>query len=295
MDDGETETSTKFIYDGFHVIAEYDGGGTLLCKYVYGPGIDEPLAMIIVDVQAETWYYYHFNGLGSVIALTDENGDLVETYSYNVFGTPTIYDGDGDEISASAIGNPYMFTGRRYDEDTGLYYYRLRDYNPVLGRFMQNDPIGYAGGINLYRYCHNNPTNFVDPMGRGRMRAPGLTLTPLIGLTQFPSHLASLQDVIVHRILAPVGKALSDAADAAEDAAIGALIVSSRVATKVGDTAIDGATLVGHGAMHLGIEYVFGPIVTFVVIVGDDLCTPMGTDDILPPRPIDPNAPPKPK
>ena len=143
---GETETTIKFIYDGFRVIAEYDGGGTLLRKYIYGDYIDEPLALIVVDEQTETWYYCHFNGLGSIIALSDENNDLVESYSYNVFGSLTIYDGDGNEISASAIGNPYMFTGRRYDEETGLYYYRLRDYHPVLGRFVQNDPIGYAGG-----------------------------------------------------------------------------------------------------------------------------------------------------
>ena|GEM_PF-2942093 len=165
VDDGDTEITTRFIYDGFRVVAEYDGGGTLLRKYVYGPGIDEPLAMIAVDGPTETWYYYHFNGLGSVIALSDANGDLVESYSYNVFGSPTIYDGDGEEISASAIGNPYMFTGRRYDEDTGLYYYRLRDYHPVLGRFVQNDPIGYIGGMNLYRYCNNNPVNWTDPLG----------------------------------------------------------------------------------------------------------------------------------
>jgi len=92
----------------------------------------------------------------------------VESYSYNVFGSPTISDGDGVEISASAIGNPYMFTGRRYDEDTGLYYYRLRDFHPVLGRFVQNDPIGYAGGLNLYTYCGNNSLSYLDPYGLDR-------------------------------------------------------------------------------------------------------------------------------
>ena len=124
---GGPTVTTKFIYDGFRVIAEYVNG-SLDRKYIYGPGIDEPLAMIAVDGETETWYYYHFNSLGSVVALSDENGDLVESYSYNVFGEPTIYDGNGDEISASAVNNPYMFTSRRYDEDTSLYYYRLRDY-----------------------------------------------------------------------------------------------------------------------------------------------------------------------
>ena len=138
-----------------------------------GIGNINPGDKLDVDGQTETWYYYHFDGLGSVIALSDENGDLVESYSYDVFGTPTIYDGDGDEIATSAVNNPYMFTGRRYDEDTGLYYYRLRDYDLNLGRFMQNDPISYAGGLNLYGYCFNNPINCRDPLGL-------MTIAPIV-------------------------------------------------------------------------------------------------------------------
>ncbi|HUU19593.1 MAG TPA: RHS repeat-associated core domain-containing protein [Sedimentisphaerales bacterium] len=63
--------------------------------------------------------------------------------------------------------NPYMFTGRRFDIETGLYYYRARYYNPHIGRFMQTDPVGYGDGINWYLYCGNNPLAFVDPTGLG--------------------------------------------------------------------------------------------------------------------------------
>ena len=112
--------------------------------------------MVNVDGQTETWYYYHFNGLGSVIALSDENGDLVESYSYNVFGSPTIYDDDGEEISASAIGNPYMFTGRRYEQETGLYYYRFRDYHPAVA--WQRAALEESGV--------NNPDIHSSPEGR---------------------------------------------------------------------------------------------------------------------------------
>jgi RHS repeat-associated protein len=61
--------------------------------------------------------------------------------------------------------NPYMFTGRRFDYETGLYYYRARYYNPYIGRFLQTDPVGYGAGINWYAYCRNNPLTYVDPSG----------------------------------------------------------------------------------------------------------------------------------
>jgi len=112
--------------------------------------------MIVVNGQIETDYYYHFDGLGSVVALSDGNGNIVERYSYDVFGEPN---------RISGINNPYMFTGRRYDTETGLYYYRARYYKPYIGRFLQIDPIRYRAGLNLYTYVKNNPINMTDPSG----------------------------------------------------------------------------------------------------------------------------------
>jgi RHS repeat-associated protein len=161
---GSPDVTTKYCYDGGQVIAEYDGSGNLLRKFVYGPGIDEPICMIDVT-DSNAVYYYHFDGLGSVAALSDASANIVESYSYDVFGAPTIYDANSSEISQSAIGNPYMFTARRADDETALYYYRTRYYTFDIGRFLQTDPLGYYDSLNLYQYCWNNSTNWTDPYG----------------------------------------------------------------------------------------------------------------------------------
>jgi RHS repeat-associated protein len=110
-------------------------------------------------------FYYHYDGLGSVVALSDANGVVVERYEYDVFGEPTIYDANDQILTTSNYGNPYMFTSRRYEPETGLYYYRARYYNPYIGRFLQPDPTGYFAGLNLYTYVGNNSLNWVDPYG----------------------------------------------------------------------------------------------------------------------------------
>jgi len=99
-----------------------------------------------------------------VAALTDANGTCVQTYEYSVYG----------HVAASDPNhpNPFMFTGRQFDIETGLYYYRARYYSPDLGRFLQTDPVGYGDGINWYLYCGNNPLNLLDPSGSEGVRVP---------------------------------------------------------------------------------------------------------------------------
>jgi len=90
---------------------------------------------------------------------------LVERYTYDVFGRPTIRDANGVVIEESAFDNPYLFTARAYEAESGLYYYRARYYDYYTGRFLQPDPTGYDDGLNLYGYCANNPLGFLDPRG----------------------------------------------------------------------------------------------------------------------------------
>ncbi len=153
-------TSTLFSYDGQNVIAEYDNNtGLETSRYIHGPNVDEHLAM--VRVADNTYHYYHADGLGSIVAITDKNQQVVESYSYSAFGVV--------QEQGNGIANPYRFTGREWDPDAGLYYYRARYYDPKTGRFISEDPIGFAGGINLYRYVGNNPVNFKDPLGLSDM------------------------------------------------------------------------------------------------------------------------------
>nr|WP_321402498.1 RHS repeat-associated core domain-containing protein [uncultured Desulfobacter sp.] len=144
--------TTSYLYDGDNVIMEYDQSGAMARRFVYGPMVDEPVCMITPSAR----YYYHADALGSVVALSDTSGSLAETYAYSPFGKTN---------GSSTLGNPYLFTGRRLDSESGLYYYRARHYDVQEGRFVQPDPIGFEGGINLYAYASNNPIMYLDPLG----------------------------------------------------------------------------------------------------------------------------------
>jgi len=95
----------------------------------------------------------------------------VEQYEYSPYGEATVLDGNGGDLSGeSAVGNPYLFTARRFDEETGLYHYRARAYNPECGRFMQRDPLRYADSLCLYEHVGSNPCVFIDPLGENKWK-----------------------------------------------------------------------------------------------------------------------------
>jgi len=168
---GRASTVTRYFYDDARIIEERNFLGMTEATYVYGNYIDEVLTM---DRGGQT-FYYHQNALFSVYALTNAAGIPVERYAYDAYGSATVTDGVGNPLPPnswgtphSAVGNPYLFTGRLLDEESGLYYYRARYYDPVKGRFLQRDPLGYYDGMNLYEYVRGNPIAGTDPSGLGK-------------------------------------------------------------------------------------------------------------------------------
>jgi RHS repeat-associated protein len=157
--DGAT---TVLTYDQWTPIAEWDSSGNLIATNVYGLGDDE----IVYRSAGSTQLFYKSDPMGNVKFILDQNGNGIEKYKYDAFGSPTITDWSGNSRSSSAYGNRFMFSGRDYMIALALYDMRSRVYDPVMGRFYQTDPIGFQGDSwNLYRFCGNNPMLGGDPFG----------------------------------------------------------------------------------------------------------------------------------
>jgi RHS repeat-associated protein len=159
---------TRFYYDDTRIIEEQHPAGGTLATYVYGNYADEILAMDRFGAR----HYFHQNSLWSPLAATDALGSAAERYAYDAYGAPAVLDAAGNPrpanpwgTQASAIDNPWLFTGRQFDEESGLYYYRARYIDPAKGRFLQRDPLGYVDGMNLFQYAKSNPTRYLDPSG----------------------------------------------------------------------------------------------------------------------------------
>jgi RHS repeat-associated protein len=145
-------STTQFLYDGADMIAEYNGS-TVLRRYVHGPGVDEPLLWYEGSGTSDKRYLMA-DERGSVIGVTNSSGAVTQVNRYDAYGVP----------DSGNVGQ-FQYTGQRWIDDLDLYHYKARVYDPELGRFLQTDPIGTAGGINLYAYVGNDPVNRTDPSG----------------------------------------------------------------------------------------------------------------------------------
>jgi RHS repeat-associated protein len=145
--------TANYLYDGFNPLAEVDQSGNVLARYTQTTRIDEPLA----ELRSATTSYYDADALGSITALTNSAGSLVNTYSYDSFGKLL--------SSTGTLTNPFQYTGREFDQETGIYQYRARYFDQSIGRFVSEDPVGFWGGANFYAYVGNRAPNAFDPLG----------------------------------------------------------------------------------------------------------------------------------
>ena len=149
--------TTNYLYDGMgaqgNVIEEVDSTGNVLARFTQGTSVDEPLAQL----RGSTTSYYQQDAIGSVTALGSSTGTLANTYTYDSFGNIT--------ASLGSITNPFRYTGRHFDPETGIYNYRARYYDQSAGRFVSEDPMRFAAGYNFYTYVANDPVMLVDPTG----------------------------------------------------------------------------------------------------------------------------------
>ena len=160
---GGVLSTYSYHYDGSEIAVEYQPSTTW--TYYLGLGIDQP----VMRISGTTKQWYYASSLGSISAVADNSGNLLEAYEYNAQGQFQVTNASGTVQMGTQIGNSILYTGRSYDAETGNYFYRARYYNPTLGRFISRDPLSgaeFSQGTNLYAYCGNNYLNLTDPTGK---------------------------------------------------------------------------------------------------------------------------------
>ena len=173
--------TTLFYYDGLRVREEgkLDGNNAYKAthQYVWGLYLDELLVYDhdgngdgdfadFGDTPGDRRSYCLQDLLYSTAAVLDPSGAVLERYDYEPYGKPTIWNGDYTATRAeTAVFNDVLFTGQRYDPESGLYHYKDRNLHPILGRLLQHDRIGYYDSMNLFLYANSSPSSYTDPLG----------------------------------------------------------------------------------------------------------------------------------
>jgi RHS repeat-associated protein len=161
-------TTTRYLYDGWNLLAEISSTGSAVRTYAWGLDLSGSAQgaggvgglISVTDSVGGTAHFAAYDGNGNVSGLVRaDDGSLSARYDYNAFGETILAEG------AFASGNPFRFSTKFTDDETGLLYYGFRYYNPATGRWLSRDPIEEKGGLNLYAFCRNGPPNYYDPYG----------------------------------------------------------------------------------------------------------------------------------
>jgi len=169
---------TRYVYDGMLVLQERDGNNIPVVSYTRGLDLSGSLhgaggiggLLALSDERADAGnpenYYYHADGNGNVTALFNSRNEAVARYLYDPYGNLLAKSGPMADF------NRYRFSSKEIHAPSGLYYYGFRYYEPNLQRWLNQDPIGERGGINLYRFVRNDPANRIDPLGESDFNRP---------------------------------------------------------------------------------------------------------------------------
>ncbi len=154
---GSPPQTTRYFYDHWRLVEEQDIAGTTQGTVLYGNPAQathgETNDAILGSGDDDNVFYYHTDDMHNTMAVTDETGAVVERYEYEDYGEPSFFDSTGGPITASAIGNPYLFTGRRYDTESGWYNSGASYFDPIAGRFITRQSDG------LLQYAQNSIPN----------------------------------------------------------------------------------------------------------------------------------------
>ena len=153
-------STTYYVWDEENdsLLEEIDENGNVIVSYTNEPG---PFGKVISQERNGVTSYYHYDGQGNTVALTDDNGDVTDTYIYTAYGE--LVSSTGTTVNPFRYGGQY---GYYTDVETNDIYIRARSYNPSLGRWLTSDPIGYGSeDDNLYEFVRGNSQRFLDPSG----------------------------------------------------------------------------------------------------------------------------------
>ena len=159
-------STAYYLWSGMNQIGIMDGNLSLLKFRMLGEGMGAEVGAAVAVEIGQTNYIPVHDQRGNVVAMVNKSTSAVaESYRYDAYGNVKIYNGSHAEISSSVISNPWLFSSKELDSETGLCYFTRRYYDPTLGRFVTTDPLGITDGVNMYGYVHANPMMFVDPTG----------------------------------------------------------------------------------------------------------------------------------